>query len=44
MKQVAKAKADKVPKEKEPTREKPYKMTYSETYVEPVGMGPVKEK
>ena len=23
---------------------KPYKMVYSETFVEPVGMGPVKEK
>jgi len=44
MKQQPKAKTGKVHKEKETTREKPYKMTYSETYVEPVGMGPVKEK
>lgn len=44
MKQQPKTKAAGVNKEKETTREKPYKMTYSETYVEPVGMGPVKEK
>lgn len=29
---------------KQNSKDKPYEFTYNETYVEPVGMGPVKEK
>ncbi len=42
--QEQKAKDESAGKEKEVVQEKPYRPAYSETFVEPVGMGPIKDK